>query len=179
SVDMPVYEQADGNWLVIPTLPRLSNMNSQEPVTVSLSIVQYDIALAQWTYVPARPTTYKEVVLSRDRTIGSRPNLSGFILVGDRLIYEAFFFNPEEFTSIFYSVPLADLNKKEPALTEVFKVTQAPERHAPTQSWFPGPNMFVYTDEQHALHARTYDGAIDLVLERGVDFVESDWYYGY
>jgi hypothetical protein len=150
-----------------------------KPITGSLSIAQYDIALAQWTYVPVRVTTYEEAVLSPERGRDGARDFTRFMVVEDRLFYAAYFYNRDEFTTIFYSVPVADLGKKVPAITEIFQRTQSPEGRSASQSWSPGPSLFVYTDEQHALHVRTYDGAIDLVLERRVEFVLSNWSYSY
>lgn len=180
-VYMHPYEQADGNSLVIYTVPR-SRVDSSvagKPITGTLSIAHYDIALAQWTYVPVRVEAYEEAILSPERQPDNARDFTHFMVVGDRLVYGAFFFNRDEFITIFYSVPLTDLNKKEPALTEVFKTTRSPNNQPYSESWLLGPNMFIYTDEQQALHVRTYDGAIYLVLERGVEFVRSSWFYGY
>ncbi|MDQ3929309.1 MAG: hypothetical protein M3328_09195, partial [Chloroflexota bacterium] len=181
TVYMPTYEQPDGNTLITYASPRegMNTLVAGRPITGTLSIAQYDVALAQWTYVPVRVTTHEGVVLSPERKSEYGSDFTSFMLVGDRLAYGAFFFNPIEYSTIFYSMPLADLDKEQPAITELFKVAQSPETRFTYQSWFPGPSLFVYTDEQHALHVRTYDGAIDLVLERGVEFVRSNWFYGY
>jgi hypothetical protein len=178
---MQTYEQPDGNSLVIYASPKefVSSPGSGEPFTGTLSIAKYDVALAQWTYVPVRVTTYKEAVLTPGLKAEYSPNFSSFTLVGDRLVYAAYLFSSKTYTTTFYSVPVDDLDSKQPALTELFQVVQLPQVRFTYESWFPGPNMFVYTDEQHALHARTYDGVIDLVLERGVEFVRSNWLFGY
>ncbi|MDQ3706283.1 MAG: hypothetical protein M3437_13930 [Chloroflexota bacterium] len=173
-VFMHAYEQPDGDSLVIYSAPR-----SGIDASATLSIARYDIALAQWTYVPVRVETYEQVILSPERRPDNAPGFTSFMVVEDRLFYAAYSYNRNEWTTIFYSVPLADLGKKAPALTEVFQRTRSPESRSASSSWTPGPNLFVYTDEQHALHVRTYDGAIDLVLERGVEFVLSNWSYGY
>ena len=180
-VSMQPYEHPDGNSLVIYTAPKsaMDGSVTGKPITGTLAIAQYDIALAQWTYVPVRVTTYEQAILSPERKPDNTRDFTSFMVVGDRLFYAAYSYNRNEFTTIFYSVPLADLGKKEPALTEVLERTQSAESRYVPQSWAPGPNMFIYTDEQHALHVRTYDGAIDLVLERGVEFVRSNWFYGY
>lgn len=172
---IPIYQQADGKALVINMSSGVeSTFVTRGPITVSLAIVQVDPPLAQWTYLPVRATTYKGVVLTQEGKLDYRRDFAIMQVAGDRLVYGARFIDVSGYTTTFYSVPLADLGKKEPSLTEVFSVTRSENRPPPYTSWMAGENMFVYTDEQHALHVRTYDGALDLVLERGVSFLRNE-----
>ncbi|MDQ5824725.1 MAG: hypothetical protein M3441_11030 [Chloroflexota bacterium] len=180
-VYMQPYEHPDGNSLVIYTVPRshLDPSISDRPITGSLSIAEYDIALAQWTYVPVRVDAFQEAILSPARQPDVSRYFTHFMVIEDRLVYRAYFYSEDDLTTIFYSVPLGDLHNKEPALTELFRSTQLANNQPFPERWLYGPDMFIYTDEQHALHVGTYDGAIDLVLEQGVEFVRSNWSYGY
>jgi hypothetical protein len=175
---LPIFEQRDSNALVIhadyddnPYLPG-------KPVTSALSIVQFAPRQAPWTYIPVQPLSYERVYLASPQKSGYRPGFSNFMVAGKHLIYSANTAYGSDFTTTFYRVPLLELGKTDPERTEVFSVTRHGGNYA-GPSVAMGAGMFAYVDEGNALHARTYDGAVDVVLERGVQFLRSDGDVGY
>lgn len=177
--DWPMYLQVEDDTLVIHMIRGQESLISGKRDTGTITIVKFDPDLSQWTYLPVRSTTYANTFLAPERGSGSFSGFLDFIRVDDRLVYNAGFSDPPDYTTIFYSVPLSDLGKKEPALTELFTIIQSRDNSSTVQSWLPGSDMLVYTDEFNALHIRTYNGAIDLVLERGVQVVRNSRFANY
>jgi hypothetical protein len=126
-----------------------------------------------------QPLSYERVFLASPQDSGYRPNFSNFMVRGKDLIYSVDTAYNTVFTSTFYSVPTFELGKKEPERKEVLSFTRLGDNGA-RPSVVMGPGMFAYVDESNALHARTYDGGVDVVLERGVRFLRSESnYYSY
>lgn len=173
---VPIFEHGDGNRLVIHSSYYDSPYLPRTPVTSSLSIVQFEPRQVPYTFIPVQPLSYEHVYLAPPQNSGYRPNFSNFVVRGNDLIYSADTAYNTNFTSTFYSMPLLELGKKEPERTEVFSFTRTGNT-GPLPSVVLGPGMFAYVDENNALHARTYDGSVDVVLERGVRFLRSDTSY--
>lgn len=168
-----VYEQADGKALVIYANADRTPYLPGTPVTSTLSIIKYAERQAPYTYVPVQVVDSPYAFLAPPQRSGLRPNFSSFMVAGERLVYRADSVYYSDYTTTLYNLPLSELGKKEPTRTAVFSATWT-TNGAPPQSCIAVPSMFVYTDEGNVLHARTYDGDIDVVLERGVSFLRSN-----
>jgi hypothetical protein len=173
---VPIFEHGDGNTLVIhsnyydsPYLPRT-------PITSSLSIVRFEPRQVPYTFIPVQPLSYQRVYLAPPQNSGYRPDFSNFVVRGKDLIYSANTAYNTDFTSTFYSVPVFELGKKEPERTEVLSFTRS-RNNGLLPSVVRGPGMLAYVDEGNTLHALTYDGSVDVVLERGVRFLRSEGSY--
>jgi hypothetical protein len=173
-----VHEQADGKALVIYANADPTPYFAGRPVTSTLSIIQFAERQAPYTYVPVQAVDYPSTFLAPPHRSGRRPDFLSFMLAGKRLVYGVDSLYYSDHTTTFYNVPLSELGKQEPARTTVFSATWA-ANGGPPLSWIAAPAMFVYTDEGNVLHARTYDGDIDVVLERGVRFLRSNSSFSY
>ena len=176
---VPIFEHGDGNALVIHSSSYGRSYLPRTPVTTSLSIARFEPSQVPYTYLPVQPLSYERVFLASPQDSGYRPNFSNFMVRGKDLIYSVDTAYNTVFTSTFYSVPTFELGKKEPERKEVLSFTRLGDNGA-RPSVVMGPGMFAYVDESNALHARTYDGGVDVVLERGVRFLRSESnYYSY
>ena len=92
----------------------------------------------------------------------------------DSLVYLARVFNTpaQQAAQILRSRPLADLTNNPLGAAELYDLTipWPPPSLAWQQTlpWNPGPGLLAYTTASGDLHARTYDGTLDLLLESGV-----------
>jgi hypothetical protein len=82
-----------------------------------------------------------------------------------------------------FSVPLSQLDSPAPSVTAVYTGTYKfaqPDTPtiAPVPTFHLGPSVLAYTTASGDLHARTYDGAIDLLLESGVTALYKQLPYG-
>ena len=176
---VPIFEHGDGNALVIHSSYYDGSYLPGTPVTSSLSIARFEPKQVPYTYLPVQPLSYYHVYLAPPQDSGYRPRFSNFAVRGKDLIYSADTAYDTDFTSTVYSVPVFELGRKEPERKEVFSFTRS-RGNGPLPSVVMGPGMLAYVDEGKALHARTYDGGVDVVLERGVQFLRSESsYYSY
>jgi hypothetical protein len=99
----------------------------------------------------------------------SKERVAGAWVRGSSLVYGSTGRASEHAANAVYGLPLSALDAQnlKPTLVYTGTVLDPGDPTLRASSWSTGPGMLAYSDGRN-LHARTYDGKVDLLLENGV-----------